>query len=522
MRRLTATSLVLSLVALGVPFFVVAIPPVVDFPNHLARMWLISGGVRQPPLDAMYAVEWSRAVTNIGIDVVAGLLGPAIGADVLARVMLALSLLVPVMGGLALAYAVSGRLHPLMLAIPLWAWHTCFNLGFMNQQIAVGLALLAAVAERFLPSSVGRIGLRVMAALLIAIIHPFGAVAHAATLTGLALGPGLRWWSRLPQAALAASIPVLTTAALLFASAAPKFTNGGEGPRGTLQWIGAVGKIGTALSYFVSYFPAVESLCGIGFLGALLLAIRRGAIKRHHGLAVVAGSLALLALIAPSRIGSTMQVDIRFATLAGLLFVSALTPVVTSFSLRWGGVAAMLGLAAVLRTAAITATWLEARNDLRSIAVALEAVPPGARILVALEPAQQFEWFPKNPWRSAGFQSTALHYGALAVPWRRSFTPLVFSEAGKQPLRVLPPYDRLSIPGGGLPPLVALDDPDAPKVPEFGYLRQWRRDFDFVLQINAEAGVLIPPGLDLTRDEGFARLFRVPRDQSRGAVTPPP
>lgn len=49
------------------PAMLVRIPPVLDYPNHYVRLWLLTGGVDHPPLSRIYAVDWSRASANMAM-----------------------------------------------------------------------------------------------------------------------------------------------------------------------------------------------------------------------------------------------------------------------------------------------------------------------------------------------------------------------------------------------------------------------------------------------------------------------
>jgi len=53
--------LCLGLSALALPVLSVRVPPLLDYPNHFARIWLLSGGIDRPPLSAMYALDWTGA-----------------------------------------------------------------------------------------------------------------------------------------------------------------------------------------------------------------------------------------------------------------------------------------------------------------------------------------------------------------------------------------------------------------------------------------------------------------------------
>jgi len=55
--RHLAAALTAALAILLLPILAVAVPPLVDYPNHLVRMWLIAGGAQEPPLDGIYGVD---------------------------------------------------------------------------------------------------------------------------------------------------------------------------------------------------------------------------------------------------------------------------------------------------------------------------------------------------------------------------------------------------------------------------------------------------------------------------------
>ena len=54
--------------------FWISVPPAQDYPNHLARYWLIAGGASVPPTSSMFAIDWRYASTNIGADLIVALL----------------------------------------------------------------------------------------------------------------------------------------------------------------------------------------------------------------------------------------------------------------------------------------------------------------------------------------------------------------------------------------------------------------------------------------------------------------
>jgi hypothetical protein len=110
---------------------------------------------------------------------------------------------------------------------------------------------------------------------------------------------------------------------------------------------------------------------------------------------------------------------------------------------------------------------------------------------------------------------TYLHMGALVVIERRAFYPLIFADVNQHPLRVARAYEQLSDPSGVPPSLLLLGIDPIPSLTleQFPYLADWRRQFDYVLVLNAsQAGDLrgfLPESLVLLRETPIAALFRI-------------
>lgn len=162
-----------------------------------------------------------------------------------------------------------------------------------------------------------------------------------------------------------------------------------------------------------------------------------------------------------------------------------------------------------------------------ALARALQDVPAGARVL-PLEHHPRLRSDEPRGRRTVLGETSFRHLATLAVPWRHAFVPTLFAARGKQPVAVLPPWRDIADPEGGVvaadnalvkPAAYARDIPFAP------YLAHWREAFDFALVLDADApdidGPFVPPpGMDLIRDEGFARLYRLPRQTAAGRPAP--
>src|SRR4051812_31996957 len=149
------------------PLFVVEIPPVLDYPNHLARVWLLSMAPPDPTLSCMYAPDW-HLLPNLAIDAIMPPLLHVLPLYVAGRLMLAATLLLPVVGAVALHRALHRRWSLWPLSSCLIGYNVVFLLGFMNFLLGVGVALLTAAAWT---------GLRPQRSLLAMAVLSAGAVA---------------------------------------------------------------------------------------------------------------------------------------------------------------------------------------------------------------------------------------------------------------------------------------------------------------------------------------------------------
>jgi hypothetical protein len=515
-RRLVLLGLALAFGILLVPIALVRVPPLVDYPNHLARLWLISGGASQPPLDEIYAVDWSNAVANIGIDLLARALGPLVGAETVGRFGVALALVLPVLGAAALGRVVAGRWHAGLLTAAALAWNLPFALGFLNNQIAVGLALLmaAAFASRSWRGVVRAAGLAAAGAALM-VVHPFGACFLAGLIGALGIGPSVpRPADRAIVAKRAAAgIALVLVGAVGILLLAP--TPPGADPRFAASLFSfdyrAVTKAVGLLAPFLTYSLLAEGALGVVTLVVAYHGVRTGWLRVHFGLGLLAVSLFLASLVLPSDAGDTHLIDFRFAVMGLFALIAALTPARPLAGRAVLAVAVGLLAIAAARSLWITTQWQAAERDLMAVERALAPLPVGAALLSVEAAPFDAERDTRGP-RLAGQWFLHTHYPLRAVVLRQAFVPGLFAFAGRQPVTVLAPWQRLAAPDAMQPSSADLARSDDPRLrAAFPHLASWRADFQYLLVLDAAspAAEPLPDGLDLVADEGFARLYRI-------------
>jgi hypothetical protein len=514
-------ALVIAYAALVVPILIVDTPPLLDYSNHNARLWLIAGGARIAPLDQFYAVDWSRASTNIGIDLMAAGLGPLIGAAHVAPLCLALAIALPCLGALLLHRRVFGGLHWWQLAFVYPAFGKTVLGGFMNFHIGVGVALVAATLDDSLARRgpvVAFVGRLLLTALTL-VFHPFAAMAYGGLLAALAIGRDFRplmTWSGLRAkigpvllAVAPSLVPVLLV--VLFSPHPP--VEAGSAAK-VLQWNpftiqGALGDLLVAFHSYSEVFDMLVVLLLVAVAG-LALAMRRLAI--HAGLLLVGLGFVALTLVMPTRFGDGSWLQYRPAVAATFILLVAVRPDLAASGRAIAAWTALFLAVAIARTGLVGAAWVSAQQDIRSLRQALNSLPEGASVLSVTREVSDAQRKAAPLGRYFGKVPAYWGYPPLAVAQRHAYVPTLFAIAGQQPLRIRDPWSQLTSGSGDRPVNIKwLGASNLPK--EERYLTRWRR-FDYVMLLNAQAPAapgeqLSPADVDLVADRGFARLYRI-------------
>ena len=509
------------------PLFVVDVPPLLDYPNHLARIYVLAFGDQDPFLSRMYAQHWAL-IPNLAIDLVMPPLARLLPIHVAGRVMLAAGLLAPTLGVVVYHRAAFRARSYWPMAAALVAYNSLFVFGFVNYLIGLGAALLVAAAWlRWCDAPAPALVVTGAAATaLLFFIHLFSLVFLAILIGASELGwliarrhDRAEWRRRLVRDGLI-GLAAFSPAVALYAMAPI------SGVGGTTSWTPYQLKVMESLESFSTYDGRFDIAFALVFLGGLWFATWRGALRAAPG-AVIALGLTMIAYVAsPFFVSGTAFVDSRFPIMTGLLLFAGL---------RWApqpsgrriAIALALTLAFLARTASLAEVWYSHNEDVSRMRQTIASVPPGARTLVvSLWPKDAPDYWDhmtrgrENP-NFAPYGRLDFHLAALLTIERRAFWPLMFAAPSKQPLRTLPPYDRLAAADGSTPPpfkwlALAPDDPAWVHIlTTTPYLRDWSEHFDYVLLLLAGgAGDLsgyLPGRLELVERTDVAALFKVRR-----------
>jgi hypothetical protein len=417
-----AWALLLALAA--VPIFSTVLPPLADYPNHLARFYLLAQGGND-----YYAVRWAP-LPNLAGDVIVPALAQAMPLGLAAKVFLVTTFALLTGGTLWLNRVTSGgwRLWPLMSFLLLY--NREFLLGFLNYLFALGVALCGtalwlAVERR--PSGV-RMAISSVMALICFFCHISGFAIYAIAIAGLEAMPAwaecrLHRWRELAWRCVVTGAQFLIPASIIVISWRPPI-------RGSYEWFWE--KAYLFLSVLDNYNLPFDIACIVAILGLLGCLVWQRQLRLALRFRPVLALLAVAYFALPTYLATGWAADERFS-LAFFFMLFGLTTV-RFYRARTAAItAAALAVIFVARFAVIERLWLTSDRVYTEDLAKLDRLPMGCRVAIAYSvEGTKIHRIPQ--W----------HLGALAVERRDAFVPTLFTYSTQQPLVVNPPWAALA------------------------------------------------------------------------------
>lgn len=408
--------LVAALVLL--PLFYALVPPLEDYPNHLARMYALSAVGGNEALSRFYEVAWAP-IPNLIMDLIVPPLTPYLGVYTAGRVFVGLTLLLMLLGPVVLQRVLNGRWSAWPLVGGLFVYNGFLFTGLMNYLFGVGVAVFGlavwmALSDRH-PVA------RALASLA------FCTVLYVCHLSALGLyGLGIasvefwRLWTRkawrpapVLESALTLGVPFLPFVYLLVTS--PTW-----GLSHDVIWE-SQGKFEAITLFFSVYSDFTDIPFLILIAAAIAIAVRRGLVRFHPAGVIVAGVLTIAFLAMPRMAFGSWMADQRLVV--GIFFMSLGFISVDLRKLEnQNAFFAVCLVAIAFRIVDVSSHWVAISQPLLELKTSLRMMQPGSRLLVtqADDPAE-------------GAVDAALsHAPNLAVIERSALVSRLFVVPGKQ------------------------------------------------------------------------------------------
>jgi len=498
------------LVVLLVPLLMVDVPPVLDYPNHLARYFVLAHP-DDPFLSQVYAPHW-RILPNLGMDVIGAALLKVSSLHVGGRILLALSLLMPVIGAIVYHRVVFGRFSYWSLASGVVAYNAVFFLGFMNFLLSLGLALIGAaawIALRRRNRNVAAVVIGAAFAALTFFSHIFGVALFALLIGSEEMARIVRARrDRAPVFRETAVSALLLTLALAPAVALYLASPLSEAGAGVGPWRG-LAKLWDLFAPVMTTSEVVTMLSVAALLITLGLAIRGARVAPALPLTLLV--LAAGFVIVPAMYKGGSFLDIRLAVMAAVLLFAGMLPQLSPR--RAAAVAALVTALIAGRSAYVAQDWYDHRRDLAELRAAIAHVEPGERVLMARGREVDIIAAAQAGRALARYFPLDNHVGALLTIERRAFWPLMFADATQQPLVVKPAFASYAAPLCEPVELALLMETASLQVGQGGhrcktYLADWPHRFDAVLMLEPPATAPSPELSPVYRGN-YVALYRV-------------
>lgn len=480
---------ILAMIIVLTPLTVIDIPIIADYPNHVARMYIL-GNINTETLLGERYIRQFDFMPNLAMDLTIPWLAKIIPLDIAGRIFLGVTLLSTLAGVAILHRTIFNRWSLWPLAAILFLYHGSFMAGLVNFSLGAGLvpaALALWITIRYEPAT-KRLLVGSLVALVLFFCHLVAFGAYGLLIIGYEAARAQDKWSlrdgprRAAKDFLIAAITGLLPTLLFLRQLLNSELGMTVG--GSLSWGSWAWKAKALLAPLANYNLAVD-LASFGLLLALALwGWRSGRLEIERRLAPGLGLLALAFILAPKAVWTGGVFDQRFSVIFVLIFIGSTNFRAGSRLIR-SGLATILATLFLIRLGVIMTSWIEHRDDLLEMRTAIDVVEKGAKILV-VQPDKT------TGLRLAPARHIVFHHApqmanlaTLAVIERSAFVSTIYAVAGQQPLRLSKPFQDLGGQGPAAVPTLAdlatALDPGGQDVRV--QIQDWWENFDYVLLI---------------------------------------
>lgn len=421
MRRLGVVLVYLGVGALVLfPLLWISVPVLIDYPSHLARVWLTAQG--EGASSGHYVARW-RWIPNLAMELVVPWFARLMPMEQAGRLFVAIAMLLPVIGTMTLRRALFGRVGLWPLAAFLFVYSAVLQWGFVNYLFGMGVALLlfSAWVASARWKMMARLGAFAIAVVVLFYLHLFAFGIYALLAASWEAGAWWRGrdWTLSGIVARAWGMAQFVPAGCLFLLGA-----GGDGPRYT------------AYGDLASKLLAVSAPMGFGDLGLMLglmvfpltlIAWHAGLLRIAAGMGVPIIVLIITALAMPNWVMGSWGADMRMPAVLPFVVIAASRPMRVDRRVCIGVAALALGLL-IVRVGGLAASWAALDRQFGEFRAAASQLPQEVRLLIVISDLGGKQNVPGVPDLLVGLPRTAyFHMPMLAIIDRGAFVPYLYT-----------------------------------------------------------------------------------------------
>jgi hypothetical protein len=408
-------------IALCLPLLATQTPALLDYPNHLARVFILTHWNSDPQLQTFYRINW-QPIPNLALDGLGVVLNRILPIFLTGQIILLTAAMLLATGIVALSAALYHRPQFGCLLGFFFVFSEMFVLGFVNVLLGFGLCLWATAAYCWLRKRKWWLSILGSAAFAIVLYfaHLFAFAAYGLIIVSFEFAQQLRE-RNIYQAFWRTSfvvIPQFVMPLAIYVFLSPVGLKTGNMSFGS--WTSHLSMI---LSPVRNYSDSLDIATFLILTGLIIWGIsaKRLTVSREMQLTLLV--LATMSFLIPDKLASGNWVMIRLPTLAMLILAA---------SFRWEprrtrelvSVVLVLVLLFCVRTTVVAREFDRASVFARQMRTAMVKLPNGSRIgsLVLMTPTDRH------------FDPEWAHSVCFAVIDKSALVPTLFSSALQQPV----------------------------------------------------------------------------------------
>jgi hypothetical protein len=490
-------------IVLLVPIWFASYPPLLDWPNHLARMYIL----------AKYdSVSQFQEAYELRLDILPNLGGDILGMWLLrwvpyywaAKVILSLIIIVFAVGCVVLYKGLHGKLGLTTVLALFFVYNFLLLYGFVNYMLGVGLFLLTY--GYWLQSLRKWTPIRTIIVISLGLSCYFTHLSALVFLTlAILIHAAVQAVRNRQDFGLLIRQSLLPLTAPLLLVAIHYWRYGGKDGSVNLRWEGFFSKMKGIAYLFATYNFAIDFIFASLLVGILLAYIRYCRVRYSvAGIAVATALFAAFLLLPTAGYVGLWGIDRRFTVPAAIVFLLSIDGARNTRSCQLLAVVTLL-----LIGGRVAWIWLGNWTSIypkieEQVHLFEKTFRPGDRVypVTLLETQDKQKWVSHMPFR---------HVVCYSVIVCHAFTPSLFAYPGQQPLRFRDPstvYTEIFSPC-----------PDPEKVFDVVFLKK-RYDYVYGYRLNERYKRFFMAHFALAARQGDGWIFKTER--TRSSPLPPP
>jgi hypothetical protein len=403
--------------------------PLQDYPNHLARMYVLLNYHNDPHLQEYYRVNFT-ILPNLAMDIIVPFLAKFVGLEIAGKLMVVLNIFMLTSGSAFLSYVIFKRINYWSLMTFMAVYNQAFIISFINFLFGVGLALWCIGLWILMRENKTLLRLVIFGCLtsILFICHLYGFGIYGLVIVSYEVYSFFKQRSYFKGAIFQRLLVLFgqfTIPAILYLSSP---TSGGESIKYLTPVITKLKYVKMRMTDNYSLFLDNVTIILIFFIPIVGILLKKLHLSKYMILPLCAVTVAYFVI--PAKAVTSAHADWRILVPLFFLFLSSIE--FNSDKLFNRAILALLIVVFSVRIFVINSAWSAVQGESREILTAIEHIEKGSRLFSARAFINYYATIP------------FIHAPTYATIEKSAFVPSFFAFETQQPVEFQPKYVPLA------------------------------------------------------------------------------